>query len=99
MTDTVFIQNGVAQEIFSGKTLKEMEARRHPDLVKAMVEVESGTVEVGDVWNGRAFSKPLPAPSLPASRDPLAELDALKSELVQRGVLTAAATLNLGRKA
>jgi hypothetical protein len=89
MTDTVFIQDGKAQEIFAGRTLKEMETRRHPDMLKAMVEVKDGEVELGDIWDGRQFANPVIPPEEPRPRDPLAELDALKTELRSKGVIDA----------
>lgn len=80
MTDTVLIQHGKAHEIFAGRTLAEMALRRHPDLVAAMVEAADGSVEVGDVWDGSAFSRPVP-PVLPRGRDVFAEIDALMADV------------------
>lgn len=97
MTDTVFIQDGKALEIFTGVTLKEMEARRHPDFVKSMVGVKDGEVELGDLWDGRVFTKPVIPPEEPRPRDPIAELDALKTELRQKGIIDAAVTVRLTR--
>lgn len=80
MTDTILIQNGVAHEVFTDRTIKDMTSRRHPDLVAQMVEVDGG-VTIGDVWDGRAFTKPVQPPDPPRPRDPLAEIDALRLEV------------------
>jgi hypothetical protein len=90
MTDTVLVQDGKAHEIFAGRTLEDMAKRRHPEVVKLMVEVRDGAVELGDVWDGSGFSKPVIPTEPPRPRDPIAELDALKAILAQKGILTEA---------
>lgn len=96
MTDTVLIQWGMAHEIFARRTLEEMARRRHPDLVAQMVEVDDDSVVIGDVWDGRRFTKPVIDPPPPPPRDPIAELDALKAILRTKGVIDATASARNG---
>lgn len=62
--DVILIHDGRAREVFAGRTLSEMSSRFAPDLVAAMVEVESDSVAPGDVWDGSSFA-PEPPPAVP----------------------------------
>jgi hypothetical protein len=57
--------DGIAAEIFDGRKFDPAAEDRsgmmppfHPDFLKDVIEVEAGTVGLGDVWNGAAFEKP-----------------------------------------
>lgn len=60
MTDVILIQQGKAWDIFPNFALAQMTNRFHPNLVAVMVEVPSGTVNYGDLWDGATFSPPPP---------------------------------------
>lgn len=51
MTDVVLVQNGRAHEIFRGGRIKGMRGKFHRELVERMVEVESESVRVGDLFD------------------------------------------------
>jgi len=60
MTDSVLIQDGIAWQIWPGVAKADLPPM-HTDLV--VVEVTSGTVQEGYLWDGTAFSvPPVPVP-------------------------------------
>lgn len=65
--DCVLIQDGKAHEIWRNTRKVDLQTRYTSELVAAIVETPSGTVQVGHRWNGTTFSPPPPAP--PADLD------------------------------
>ena len=60
--DVILIQAGRAHEVFRGSNLADMKGRFTDDLLGNMVEVPTGSVDVGYIWDGRTFARPTPAP-------------------------------------
>lgn len=58
--DSILIQNNIAWQIWPD-TAKTNLPPMTPELMAAIVEVDAGTVEVGDAWDGSSFSKPAPS--------------------------------------
>lgn len=72
MKQTVLIQHGQAHEIWRGGKTR-LTKLFHADLVAQMVETDQ-PVEVGDLWDGTAFSPPPaedPRPAVIAERNRL----------------------------
>lgn len=59
--DCVLIQNGQAHQIWRNTRKADLQTRYAPGIVANIVEVPSGTVEQGHLWDGTSFSPP-PAP-------------------------------------
>jgi hypothetical protein len=58
MTDSIRTQGGRAVEIFAGETRADLASKFTPEIVDALIEVEGGTVTVGQTWNGLSFDPP-----------------------------------------
>lgn len=58
MTDVVLIQDGKAHHVTPGATLSTMHGKFTSELVAAMVEVQSGSVQEGWLWDGTSFTPP-----------------------------------------
>lgn len=56
MTDCVRTQGGEAAEIWPNTSKSQLVFT--PELMATIVEVQSGSVAVGDAWDGAAFSRP-----------------------------------------
>jgi hypothetical protein len=59
MTDCIRVQDGKAVELFIGSKADQAD-KFTPEIVDALIEVESGSVAIGDVWNGTSFSRSPP---------------------------------------
>lgn len=66
MTDCIRVQDGKAAEIFGGKTKSELVFTA--ELMAAIIEVATGSVALGDLYNGATFTPPPPQVTLPNSR-------------------------------
>jgi hypothetical protein len=59
VVDSVRIQSNKAAEIFSGQSKADLADKFTPEIVSALIEVEVGSVVIGQSWNGVSFD-PLP---------------------------------------
>lgn len=63
MTDTIRIDlNNIAAQIWQGKAKADLVDGNGPlfpaAFIAELIEVADGSVAIGDIWNGSAFSKP-----------------------------------------